>query len=292
MFKFLKKSFSDFSEKADSKKEASGIKQEKFDKLFSDFEITLLENNVAFEVVEYIKKEVKRELDENPKKKVKEIFSEIMNKVFEDVESLNLDKLLEKKPTVILFVGTNGTGKTTSIAKFANYLKNKGMSSVFAAADTFRAAAIEQLQKHGEKLDIRVIKHKYGSDAAAVAFDAIDHAKAKGVDVVLIDTAGRQQANADLMGELSKIKRVTKPDLTILTVDMLTGNDAISQAKKFNEEIGIDAIIMTKADADEKGGALLSSLFITKKPVLFLGTGQEYNDFEKFDKEKILEKLI
>lgn len=292
MFKFLKKSFSDFTEKINKDKETNIFKKDKFEKLFSGFEISLLENNVAFEVVEYIKTEVKKELENSSNKKLKEIFEKVIKRIFEEADSVNLSDFFNKTPVVILFVGTNGTGKTTSIAKFASYLKSNGKSCVFAASDTFRAAAIEQLQKHGEKLDIRVVKHRYGSDAAAVAFDAIDHAKAKELDCVLIDTAGRQQANADLMAELSKIKRVTNPDITILTIDMLTGNDAVSQAKEFNDKIGIDAIIMTKADADEKGGSLISSVYITKKPILFLGTGQDYSDFEKFKKEKILEKIL
>lgn len=320
MFKFLKKSFSDFTKKlkedkpkekkaekkekvkVEEKKEEPKVealkeekkKKNKFDKIFSDFEVSLLENNIAYEVVELIKEEIKGEIEKDHKKKSKidEVLKSLIERIFNEVEDAKLTEVLKKKPAIILFVGTNGTGKTTSIAKFANYLQKKGLSCVLAASDTFRAAAIEQLETHASKLKVNMIKHKYGSDAAAVAFDAVQHAKAKEIDVVLIDTAGRQQANADLMDELAKVKRVAKPDLTILTVDMLTGNDAVHQAKMFNKKIGIDGIIMTKADADERGGALISAVYITKKPVLFLGTGQGYEDFEEFDKDKIMGKLI
>ncbi|UCD04076.1 MAG: signal recognition particle-docking protein FtsY [Candidatus Woesearchaeota archaeon] len=331
MFKFLKKSFSDFTKKLkedkpkekkvekkeevkeekkveeepkkeepkveapkEEKKPEAKRKKEKFDKIFSDFETSLLENNIAYEVVSLIKEEIKKEIekDHKKKKKIDEVLKSLIERIFNEVEEVKLNEVLKKKPTVILFVGTNGTGKTTSIAKFANYLKKKDLSCVLAASDTFRAAAIEQLETHASKLKVNVIKHKYGSDAAAVAFDAIEHAKAKNIDVVLIDTAGRQHANADLMDELAKVKRVAKPDLTILTVDMLTGNDAVHQAKMFNEKIGIDGLILSKSDADEKGGALISAVYITKKPVLFLGTGQGYDDFEEFDKDKIMDKLL
>lgn len=309
MFKFLKNSFSNFTKKLkeDKPKEKEGLKsvekkeakkeehkKDKFDKVFSEFEVSLLENNIAYEVVELIKEEIKKELEKDPskKKEIDEVLKSIIENIFKEVEGVNLNEILKKKPTVILFIGTNGTGKTTSIAKFANYLKKRDLTCVLAASDTFRAAAIEQLETHASKLDVKVIKHQYGSDAAAVAYDAIEHAKAKGIDVVLIDTAGRQQANKDLMDELAKVKRVAKPDLTILTVDMLTGNDAVHQAKMFNEKIGIDGLILSKSDADERGGALISAVYITKKPVLFLGTGQGYEDFEEFNKERIIKALI
>jgi len=191
-----------------------------------------------------------------------------------------------------MFIGVNGVGKTTTLAKLTKYLQLKGKKCVFAASDTFRAASIEQLQEHATALKVKMIKHAYGADPAAVAFDAISHAKAKGVDVVLIDTAGRQHANADLMGELSKIKRVAKPDVTILVVDSLTGNDAVEQAKKYDESIGIDGVILTKADADDKGGTVLSVSYMVEKPILFMGTGQTYTDLDEFKADFIIEKLF
>jgi len=170
-------------------------------------------------------------------------------------------------------------------------LKEKNISSVFAAGDTFRAAAKEQLMEHGKKLDIKVISHDSGSDPAAVGFDAVKYAEKNNIDVVLIDTAGRIHTATNLIREMDKIKRVTKPDRTIFVGESITGNDATDQVKAFNENIGIDGIILSKADIDEKGGTALSVGYTTQKPILFLGTGQEYKDIEKFNKEKFIEKL-
>ena len=161
-----------------------------------------------------------------------------------------------------------------------------------AASDTFRAGSIEQLKIHGDNLKVRVISHKYGSDSAAVAYDAIEHAKARRIDVVLIDTAGRMQTNKNLMDEIKKVKRVSNPDLTILVVDSLSGNDAVQQAVMFNESIGIDGVIITKADADEKGGTPISVVYVTKKPILFIGVGQNYDDLIEFNPDTYLEKIL
>jgi len=192
---------------------------------------------------------------------------------------------------VILFSGINGSGKTTTIAKVGNYLQKHKLSVCFAAADTFRAAAIQQLEEHGEKLSVPVIKKDYGSDPASVGFDAISYAKKKGIDVVLIDTAGRMQNKDSLMKEIEKISRVTNPDMKIFLGESTTGNDAIEQAVAFDKAIGITGIILSKADVDEKGGTAISVSFVTKKPILFLGTGQKYSDLEIFDKKNIIEKL-
>ncbi len=170
-------------------------------------------------------------------------------------------------------------------------MKKNDFTIVIAACDTFRAAAIQQVEEHANNLKIKLIKHDYGADAAAVAYDAIEHAKAKGLDVVLIDTAGRSHANENLMQELSKLVRVANPDLKVFVGDSLTGNDAVDQAMTYDEKIGIDGIILTKMDVDEKGGAALSISYVTKKPIIFMGTGQTYDDFEIFDKEKIIENL-
>ena len=196
-----------------------------------------------------------------------------------------------EKPYVIAFFGINGSGKTTSIAKLANMLKEKNVSCVLAAADTFRAASIEQLSLHAEKIGVRIIKHTYGADPAAVAFDAIKHARAKDIDVVLIDTAGRMHSNTNLIDEMKKIIRVAKPDLKIFVGESITGNDCVEQAKTFNEAVGIDGIILTKADIDEKGGAAVSVSYVTKKTILYLGVGQEYKDLQPFDSEVIIKGL-
>ncbi|MDI6846783.1 MAG: signal recognition particle-docking protein FtsY, partial [Candidatus Bathyarchaeia archaeon] len=196
------------------------------------------------------------------------------------------------EPFVIVFVGINGTGKTTTIAKVARFLTKKGYSVVLACSDTYRAGSIEQLEEHAKRLGIRMIKHKYGADPAAVAYDTINHAKTRGINVVLIDTAGRMQTNRNLMNELAKIKRVVNPDLTILTVDSLTGNDAVMQAEEFHKSVGIDATILTKVDADVKGGSALSVTYVTKKPILFIGTGQKYENLEEFDPEKFVQMIL
>ncbi len=207
-----------------------------------------------------------------------------------------LERIEEKRRAnesfVIIFVGINGTGKTTSIAKVAKFLMKKGHSVVLACSDTYRAGSIEQLEEHAKRLGVRMIKHKYGADPAAVAYDAINHARAHGASAVLIDTAGRIQTDRNLMNELEKIKRVINPDLTILTVDALTGNDAVTQAEEFHNKVGIDGTILTKADADVRGGAALSVTYVTGKPIIFVGTGQQYEDLQKFDSERFTQMIL
>jgi fused signal recognition particle receptor len=205
--------------------------------------------------------------------------------------------MIEKKhklnePFVIVFVGINGTGKTTSIAKIAKLLMKQGYSVVLACSDTYRAGSIEQLEEHARRLGVRIIKHTYGADPAAVAYDAINHAKAHGIAIVLIDTAGRIQTDRNLMNELAKVKRVIQPDLTILTVDSLTGNDAVMQAEEFNQSVGIDGSILTKVDADTKGGSALSVTYVTRKPILFIGTGQKYEDLQEFNAEQFTQMIL
>jgi fused signal recognition particle receptor len=273
------------------------LSESKFDELFFELEIALLENNVALEVIEKIKSDLKKTLLSEKVSRVKTeiVIAESLKKSIDelfDVEGIDLLKeARKKKPYVICFIGVNGSGKTTNLAKVANYLQKKGFSVVIAACDTFRAAAIQQIEEHADRLNIRLIKHDYGADAAAVAYDAIEHAKAKSKDIVLIDTAGRSHSNANLMEELQKVVRVSKPDLKIFVGDSLTGNDAVEQAKTFNEKIGIDGIILSKVDVDEKGGAAISVSYVTKKPILFIGTGQTYDDLEEFEKSKIIRNL-
>jgi fused signal recognition particle receptor len=273
------------------------INEKQFDEMFWDLEVVLLENNVAVEVIEKIKQDLRTNLVDRPIKRgqvsdtILTSLKDTINALF-DVESIDvIEKAKGKKPFVICFVGINGSGKTTTIAKFAKLLENNGLSCVLAAADTFRAAAIDQLQTHADKLNVKLIKHDYGSDAAAVAFDAVKHAESKGIDVVLIDTAGRMHSNVNLMDEMNKIIRVANPDLKIFVGESITGNDCTEQAKKFNETISIDGIILSKADIDEKGGAAISVSHVTGKPILFIGTGQEYKDLEKFDSHIILNNL-
>ncbi|MBD3248653.1 signal recognition particle-docking protein FtsY [Candidatus Woesearchaeota archaeon] len=285
--------FSKFREKIVTKK----ITESQFDSLFWDLELALLENNVAVEVIEKIKQNLKENLVDKPIKRseissiVTETLSDTIRGLF-DVEQFDIvKKAKEKKPLVICFVGINGSGKTTTIAKVAKLLQDNGLSCVLAASDTFRAAAIDQLQQHADRLGLKLIKHDYGSDAAAVAYDAISHARSKDIDVVLIDTAGRIHSNVNLMDEMKKIIKVADPDLKIFVGESITGNDCTEQAKKFNETIGIDGIILSKADIDEKGGAAISVSHVTGKPILYLGDGQEYSDLKKFDPGIIVESL-
>ncbi|MBU1704137.1 MAG: signal recognition particle-docking protein FtsY [Nanoarchaeota archaeon] len=273
------------------------IDERKFEELFWDLEVALLENNVAVEVIEKIKEDLKVNLTNVPLKRgqieniILKSLKDSVREILDITEIDLLSKIKEKKPYVLCFVGINGSGKTTSIAKVAYMLKQKGFSVVLAAADTFRAAAIDQLGIHAERLGVKLIKHDYGSDPAAVAFDAIQHAKAKSIDVVLIDTAGRMHSNSNLTDEMKKIVKVAKPDMKIFVGESITGNDCVEQAKKFNEAIGIDALILSKADIDEKGGAAVSVSYVTGKPIIYIGTGQEYKDLSKFDSSVVFNSL-
>jgi len=280
------------------------LKAEKLHPVLSDFKLNLIENDVAFPVAERICDEMEKRLDkvqvrrlEDRRKIVKENLREILLETMLTSNNINLLKAIEEKkkkkePYVIVFVGINGTGKTTTIAKLSWFLAEKGHSVVLACSDTYRAGSIEQLEEHARRLGVRLIKHKYGADPAAVAYDTVNHAEAHGISVVLIDTAGRIQTNRNLMNELAKIKRIVHPNMTILTVDSLTGNDAVMQAEEFHKSVGIDATILTKVDADVKGGSALSVTYVTKKPVLFIGTGQKYEDLEEFDPEKFVQMIL
>ena len=273
------------------------VTEDSFEDLFWDIQVALLENNVAMEVIEKIKEDLKNDLvgERITRRKPEQVIQDSIKQSIEDVldfEPLRLEEEIKNhKPDVIVFIGVNGSGKTTSLAKLAHRLQKQGNDIVMAAGDTFRAAAIDQLQEHATNLDIKLIKHDYESDPAAVGYDAVEHAKKEGKDVVLIDTAGRLHNNENLMQELRKIIDVTEPDMKIFVGESITGNDCIQQAKRYNEKIGIDGLILSKTDLDDKGGAPLSVSYITKKPILYLGTGQDYDDLEPFDKDDILTKL-
>jgi len=273
------------------------ISEKKFEELFWELEVALLENNVAVEVIELIKDNLRKELVDKKvlRGSIPDVIKDTLAKSVEqafDVETFDLlERIKSKKPYVIAFVGINGSGKTTTIAKMIKLLQNNNMTCVVAASDTFRAAAIQQLEEHTTKLGVKLIKHDYGSDPAAVAFDAVKYGQAKKLDCVLIDTAGRLHSNINLMDEMKKIVKVSQPDIKIFIGESITGNDCVEQAKKFDDAVGVDGIVLSKADIDEKGGAALSVSFVTKKPILYLGVGQEYGDLIKFDKEKIIENI-
>lgn len=280
------------------------LRAEQLRPILQDFKLNLIENDVAVLVAEHIGAEMEKTLDgvqvkrlEDRKQTVKDSLHNVLLEILTPPEKIDFLGLAKKKrglkePFVVVFVGINGTGKTTSIAKVATLLMNHGYSVVLACADTYRAGSIEQLEEHARRLGVRIIKHSYGADPAAVAFDAISHAKAHGINAVLIDTAGRIQTDKNLMAELTKVKRVVKPDLTLLTVDSLTGNDAVTQAEEFHKSVGIDGTILTKVDADVKGGSALSVTYVTKKPILFIGTGQRYDDLEEFKPEKFTQMIL
>ena len=300
MFEKLKSGFKTLV----SKVTTTELKAESLGPVLDEFRMTLCENDVAFPVADKICLELGKRLEgvqvkrlEDRKKVVEDNLRQVLLEVMLtdkriDVLGVAEAKRAKKEPFVLLFVGINGTGKTTSIAKVAQFFKDKKFSVVLSGSDTYRAGSIEQLDEHAKRLNLRMIKHQYGADPAAVAFDAVSHAKAHGISVVLIDTAGRMQTNQNLMSELGKVKRVIGPDLTILTVDSLAGNDAVMQAEEFNRCVGIDATVLTKVDADVKGGAALSVTYVTQKPILFIGVGQAYKDLEVFNPEKFVQMIL
>jgi len=263
-----------------------------------EFELALLESDVEQETSLKIIQEIRTGLigKEIEGKNITEILKKeialILEKIM-DVPAISLqNRMKDKKPFVILFLGPNGAGKTTSISKIAFKFKEKGKQVVLAAADTFRAASIEQIEKHAERIGVRLVKHQYGSDPAAVAFDAVKAAEAKNMDLVLIDSAGRQDTNVNLMNELKKIDRVVKPDLKLFVGEAMSGNSLYQQAKEFNEKIGFDGFILTKIDTDAKGGTAISLISGLQKPVVFVGTGQNYNDLVEFTPRFLTERII
>ena len=300
MFEKLKSGFKGLVNKVTT----TELKAENLNPILSDFKMSLAENDVAFPVADKICDELEKRLVgvqvkrmEDRKKIVEDNLKQVLLDVMLTNCRIDLLKLADAKrkktdPFVLMFVGINGTGKTTTIAKVAQFFRDKGYTVILAAADTYRAGSIEQLEEHAKRLGMRMIKSNYGGDPAAVAFDAVSHAKAHGINVVLIDTAGRMQTNQNLMNELIKVKRVIGPDLTVLTVDSLIGNDAVMQAEEFNKAVAIDATILTKVDADVKGGSALSVTYVTKKPILFIGVGQTYKDLELFNPEKFVSMIL
>jgi fused signal recognition particle receptor len=279
------------------------ITLDKTEKLLQELKLVLLENDVAVEVAEQICKLVASNLEGEKVGRFKStkalIKYALKNAIYEILNIDQIDLLDEIKkvntqgtPYIICFLGVNGTGKTTTIAKIGEFLKNNNLRCVAAAADTFRAGAIEQLITHMNNVGIKVIKHEYKSDPASVAYDAVEHATAKKLNAVLIDTSGRQVSNKNLMNEMKKIVRVVEPNLVVFVGDSLAGNDALRQARQFNDEVGVHASILTKLDADAKGGAALSIIWATKKPILAVGVGQGYDDIELFDPNVFLEKIL
>ncbi|MEM4360188.1 MAG: signal recognition particle-docking protein FtsY [Candidatus Bilamarchaeaceae archaeon] len=276
------------------------IKEEDIRTTIENFELELIAGDVAIEVAEGIVSDLKRRLvgQKIKKEKLHEFIKSQMTAVLEEamITGKEFDFLREiaqkERPVKILFLGINGSGKTTTIAKIAHLLIKNGYSVVMAGADTFRAAAIEQISIHADRLGVKLIKREYGSDPTSVAFDAVRYAEAHGIDVVLIDTAGRQETNINLMNELKKMERVIKPDMKLYVGESIGGSAVIEQVKAFNSEIGIDGIVLTKLDCDAKGGTTISVAKASGVPVVLIGTGQKYDDIESFTPEKIIERLM
>ncbi len=265
-----------------------------------ELELVLLESDVALPVAEKIVESVKNELagtrrkiGSDTGKIVETALKNAISKVI-SVDSFDFDEFVKKasKPVSIVFVGVNGTGKTTTIAKMAQRFKVQGYSVVIAAGDTFRAGAMEQIDRHAESLGIKLIKQKVGADPAAVIYDAIQYARAKHKDIVLADTAGRMHTNINLMDQLKKVCRVNQPDLVIFVDEAIAGNDAVERARLFNSTVPFSGSILTKADADSKGGAAISISYTTGKPILFLGVGQTYKDLVKFEPQWLVARLF
>lgn len=298
MFGKLKEKLGSFVDKVAQ----TEISEKDVDRALEDLEWDLLEADVSLEVVDELRERIKRELvgqrvkvGTNKKEIVEKAVEKAVLEVLTPQRKINLIEDIrakERKPYIIAFVGFNGSGKTTTIAKLANYLKRHGLSVVIAASDTFRAGAIEQIEEHARRVGVKVIKHRYKSDPAAVAYDAIEHAKAREIDVVLIDTAGRNELNRNLMDEMRKIVRVTKPDLVIFVGDALAGNAIIEQARQFNEAVRVDGVILTKLDADARGGAALSISHAIGAPILFVGVGQGYDDLKEYDEKWMMERIF
>jgi fused signal recognition particle receptor len=300
LFEKLKSGLEDFLDKI-SKTE---LNEKTINSLIEDLKLILIQNDVAFTVAENICNQLREQLTALEVKrfgdhltKAKTILRDILQKTLVNNGKENLFDIIKikqekKEPLIIVFIGINGTGKTTTIAKLANLLIKKGFTTIMACADTYRTGSIEQIEEHARRLGVKTIKHTYGSDAAAVAYDTINYAKAHGSDTVLIDTAGRMQTNRNLIDEMKKIIRIAQPDLTLLVIDALAGNDAAEQAAIFSKAVSIDGIILTKLDADAKGGGAISVSNITGKQVLFVGVGQEYDDLLPFDPDFILNRIL
>jgi fused signal recognition particle receptor len=265
-------------------------------------EVALLESDVSFETTQFLLGDLQKRLVGKRVAKnslAGEVQGEVRNALLDLFPSEKIvlreaiaRKRVSKEPYIILFLGPNGSGKTTTIAKIAKRLRDEGFSSVISASDSFRAAAIEQAVHHGEKLGVKVVKHSYGADPTAVAFDAVAHAKANNLDVVLVDTAGRQETNFNLVKEMEKMNRVLKPDLRVFVGEAIAGHALVEQVKTFKEKVGVDAIVLTKLDCDAKGGGVFSIAFESKLPVLFVGVGQEYADLRDFNADWLVDNVL
>jgi fused signal recognition particle receptor len=276
------------------------IEEEDLEEPLWNLEMALLESDVEMSVAEQILDSVRESMLGESRKQVEttgELVESALHDALLDVIAVGQFDFEERiaeadKPVTIVFTGVNGVGKTTSIAKLSEWLADRGYSSVLANGDTYRAGANEQIREHADRLGRDLISHDQGGDPAAVIYDGVEYAEANGVDVVLGDTAGRLHTSDDLMAQLEKIDRVVEPDMTLFVDEAVAGQDAVNRAKEFNDAAAIDGAILTKADADSSGGAAISVAYVTGKPILFLGTGQGYDDITRFDPEALVESLL
>ena len=299
MFEKLRNAFSSAVRSLGQKE----LNEKDIDAVLFELEVALLESDVATEVIDALKDDLKRRLIGSTVEKeqianiVKQNLRQHISNMFDSAGKVDILSNIQKKkstgePYIISFMGINGTGKTTTVAKVAYLLRENKLSVVIAAADTYRAGAIEQITEHAKRLNLKIIAQNYGSDPAAVARDAVLYAKSHKIDCILIDTAGRMQTSKNLMDQISKINKVVNPDLKIFVGDSLAGNDTINQAREFYEYTKFDGSILTKSDADARGGAAISIVKVTSTPILYLGVGQEYKDLKLFDKDSFLESLF
>lgn len=279
------------------------LSSEEIEKALSDFYLQLVAADVAVETAEAIVEGMRKSLSEVKIPRFsnqREIIIQYLKSTVESlVKTADLEEIFRRveekkktgKPVVVLFVGPNGSGKTTTVVKVANYLRKRGYSAILASSDTFRAGAIEQLETLGERAGFLVVSQQYGADPAAVAVDALNKAISLKVNFVLIDTAGRTEVDRGLLEEMRKLKRVVKPDYVVYTGDALAGNAAVNQAKMFDEVVGVDYVILSKLDADAKGGSAISISHATGKPLLFVGVGQSIDDLDDNPCNRLLENL-
>jgi len=275
------------------------VSEKDLDDALSELEMTLLESDVALPATDAIIGSVEKNLVGKHRKigeSVDDLVVHALRAALLDVlgQGFDLKEYIAKheRPVKILFTGVNGTGKTTTVAKIGAWLKKEGFTVVIGAGDTYRAGAIEQIGVHAERLGIRIIQHQEGADPSAVLFDAVEYAKAHKIDVVLADTAGRFHNKANLMSQLEKIKRVMKPDLVVYVDEAVAGNDAVTRAFEFDKTVGADAVVLTKADMDSRGGAAISIAHTIGKPLMFLGVGQSYDDIMAFEPATVVEELL
>ena len=266
------------------------------DDFYEELEEILIGADISVTTAEEVVDEIRAEA-KHDKIKDKQFICDLLKDVLE--EKLTEAEIPEiSYPAVIMLVGVNGVGKTTTVGKLANYFLSLGKSVTVAAADTFRAAAADQLTVWAERAKVRIVKHEEGSDPSAVVFDALSSAKARGTDVVIIDTAGRLHVKANLMEELKKMSRVVERECPnadfykLLILDATTGNNAISQAQIFDESVELDGIVLTKLDSSAKGGFVISLCSELQIPVLFTGVGEKMEDLEAFNPEEFIDGIL